>query len=237
MMCDGLKKVADMLALSRFDLWNGPVAGNLAHGVADWADVFVLELGAGDGLIAGHLRQLGAIVFTLDIGNLPTDSTGHVIAASEMLPFASASFDVVVSCSTLQYVAQELVLAEAARVLRSGGLLLLHENGAYNPFALISRALLWVRGFFHVETAAYRGTVRRYLRPGRLGRAGWAILRWEGHYLLGPIHTLASAILGEGAAVTLRSVDGRTLRAAPKLKGLAWFHCIVARQRRQSGAV
>jgi ubiquinone/menaquinone biosynthesis methyltransferase len=57
---------------------------------------------------------------------------------AESLPFRDGSFDLVLSCYVVKYCSAPLLASEAARVLRSGGRLVLYDfsspRGAYAPF-------------------------------------------------------------------------------------------------------
>ena len=122
----GTDAVADV---SAYSLWNAPVRQNLAL-VEDWSNLLVLEVGSGDGRLASALQRRGAEVIPLDRNadgyrrhaDDVVQSSRFVGGSIESLPFASEGFDVVVSCSTLQYVDHSLALPEMARVLRCNGL-------------------------------------------------------------------------------------------------------------------
>jgi SAM-dependent methyltransferase len=101
------------------------VAG--AAGVGDGTSL--LDLGCGDGAFCAFAARRGAIVHGLDA---EPDAIAEALEAvpgadlrlglMESLPWAGASFDVVTSFNGMQYALDpELALAEAARVLRTGG--------------------------------------------------------------------------------------------------------------------
>jgi ubiquinone/menaquinone biosynthesis C-methylase UbiE len=92
--------------------------------------VQVLELGAGTGKLTETLASLGHHVLATD----PTEQmlrlleahlpgTPAALAAAENLPVASRSVDVVLSAQAFHWFDPQRALPEAARVLRSGGLL------------------------------------------------------------------------------------------------------------------
>jgi SAM-dependent methyltransferase len=118
----------------------GPLAGRLASlsaAVSRFARAGdrVLDLGCGTGDLARALAAAGFRVAGCDIaGQMLARAArqregcaGWVRLAPgwRRLPFASASFDVVVAASVLEYVAEPaVVLRECARVLRPGGVVL-----------------------------------------------------------------------------------------------------------------
>jgi SAM-dependent methyltransferase len=89
-----------------------------------------LELGAGPGFFAAHSPD----IISTDI----SDSTGaHVVADAHCLPFADGTFSNVVGIDVLHHFGKPVVaLAEAARVLRNGGRMILVEPWA-GPLATI----------------------------------------------------------------------------------------------------
>ena len=104
--------------------------------VKDWRGMSVLDLGCGGGFMAEPLARRGAKVVGIDpsapaIGAARehAEATGlHVdyrVASGEDLPFSDGSFDGVVIVDVLEHVADPaLVLDEARRVLKPGGLVL-----------------------------------------------------------------------------------------------------------------
>lgn len=99
------------------------IAAHLAGAVPSRAPC--LDIGAGPDPYGAALRQAlgpGTLVVTADIG--PGDRVG-VVADVHKLPFADRSFSVAIACHLLQHVADpRAALAEAARVLVPGGLML-----------------------------------------------------------------------------------------------------------------
>jgi len=94
----------------------------------------LLDVGCGGGLSAEELARQGCRVTGIDPspGSIATArehaaesdlEIDYAVGAGEELPFADASFDVVSCCDVLEHVDDvAAVLAEAARVLRPGGL-------------------------------------------------------------------------------------------------------------------
>jgi len=126
---------------ARSSVWVSPISGPTAHDVAldavaaSRADS-ILDVGAGRGQLAQRMRdEIGCRVIALDA------STAMVTACAERgissvqgdarhLPFGSDRFDALVAAWMLYHVAPvEQALAEFARVLRPGGVLVAVTNG------------------------------------------------------------------------------------------------------------
>ena len=111
----------------------------------------VLEVGCGDGRLLGWLAGKSALAVGLDPNTAQlaraTVSAGAgllVHATGERLPFATAAFDLVVCFNSLHHVPvdrQGAALAEAARVLRAGGDLLVAEPLSEGPWFEFLRPL------------------------------------------------------------------------------------------------
>jgi SAM-dependent methyltransferase len=109
------------------------VAGAVRGVVPQGSDL--LDLGCGSGELARQLAAAGYRVTGCDIApamlrKAVTADTGHTVSwvqleyRWQLLPLASASLDAVVSASVLEYIRDPgAVLAECARVLRPGGVL------------------------------------------------------------------------------------------------------------------
>ena len=117
-------------------------------GLGTFADA--LDVGCGEGRFCRILRELGIAATGID----PTaallerarelDPEGrYVEARAEALPFADASFDLVVSYVTLVDIEDaDAAIAEMARVLRPGGTLLVAN---LNSFATANGGASWVK--------------------------------------------------------------------------------------------
>lgn len=105
------------------------------------AAVRVLEIGCGIGLLTQRLRPLFTAVWGIDpsISSLGQAAVpgGHLIAADGLrAPFADESFHMVIAAGVLHHVPagqRAAFLAEAARVTRRGGVVLLCEHNPWNP--------------------------------------------------------------------------------------------------------
>ena len=101
--------------------------------LGDLAGQQLLEIGCGGGLMAEEYARRGASVTAVDrsaasiaVAAQHARSSGLKIAytpsVGERLPFSDGSFDAVLSADTLEHVDDvDLVVSEAARVLRPGG--------------------------------------------------------------------------------------------------------------------
>ena len=109
--------------------------------LASNAAVRLLEIGCGIGLLTQRLRQLLAGVWGIDpsISSLGSAMApgGRLIAADALrTPFADEAFDLVIAFSVLHHVSVDgraAFLAEAVRITRRGGLVLLCEHNPWNP--------------------------------------------------------------------------------------------------------
>jgi len=101
----------------------------------------VLEIGCGIGLLTERLRPLLTAVWGIDpsISSLGKAAApdGRLIAADGLCtPFADESFHLVIAVCVLHHVPvgrRAAFLAEAARITRRGGLVLLCEHNPWNP--------------------------------------------------------------------------------------------------------
>ncbi|MGH8905571.1 MAG: class I SAM-dependent methyltransferase [Egibacteraceae bacterium] len=112
-----------------------PAAGALVQATGIRPGQRVLDVAAGTGNVALQAARLGAVVTALDLtprmlelGMARTEAEGMQVewveADAEDLPFADGSFDVVTSAFGAIFAPRpDVVAAEAARVLRPGGLL------------------------------------------------------------------------------------------------------------------
>lgn len=136
---------------SKFLAWyyNRPIfAGGIEEG--EWKDFNykdvegkVLDIGAGDRHI---VESLGNVKEYISIDIIPRDRP-TVVADAHHLPFRDGTFDVVIARALLEHVEDEqMVVAEASRVLRPGGLFLfsapflypIHDSVDHHRFTIYS---------------------------------------------------------------------------------------------------
>jgi len=167
----------------------GLVRAHAADGVR------VLDLGAGNGWMARRLAPAFRVI-ALDVdgtetglGSLRDGGVGRVVGDLEALPLRAGSFDAVIAAATLHY-AVDLTgaLAESARVLRPGGLLIVADSPFYDDAA--ARADAWQRTRAHYAdfdaaqlAGRYRGLTRAELdAPGlfRFVTVSPGLISWRG---------------------------------------------------------
>ncbi len=144
----------------------------------------LLDLGCGSGELARHLAASGYQVTGCDIA--PTMLSQAALADErravrwvrlepcwQALPFAEASLDAVVSASVLEYVPDPgAVLAECARVLRPGGVLVCTVPDVRHPVRWLEWPLRLVAGTSLATVALAAGASRPTLAGGASRRAG-----------------------------------------------------------------
>ena len=104
-----------------------------------------LDVGAGTGLLAERLHELGAGVVALDPFHQMLDRLGErrpeiprLVGRGHALPFPDDTFDLAYSVAVMHHIADpELVrrtLAEMVRVARAGGRVLVWDHNPLNPY-------------------------------------------------------------------------------------------------------
>jgi SAM-dependent methyltransferase len=201
----------------------------LAQRVLARAGERLLEIGCGEGANLHHLRDEGALRFGVDFScekaSFARNATGAatVTADGARLPFADGGFDAVLIRDVLHHVpAPADVLAEARRVLKPGGRLLLVEPNRNSPLIWAQAALI------PAERAVLRSTTARL--AGQLADAGFVVARHSyeqplplERILLHPtmgLPQLASLPLVERA---LAAVDALARRLVPER---AWMYLV-----------
>ncbi|MEY8829756.1 class I SAM-dependent methyltransferase [Sedimentitalea sp. XS_ASV28] len=116
----------------------------------------VLDVGCGDGVLAIRLARSGALVTGVDASPEMIAAAERsaaeagvaltlLVADAEAMPFADASFDIVISVATLCFSDDaERPMSEMARCLRGGGRFVLGELGRWNAWAALRRVKAWL---------------------------------------------------------------------------------------------
>ncbi len=135
----------------------------------------VLEIGAGTGEFSGVVisREVDLVATDISEWSLRLLARRHdsrflttCTANMEQLPFASASFDLVISAGTLSYGDPSTVLSELLRVLRPGGHFICVDSLDHNPVYRLNRLVHVWRGNRTVSTIQRMPTlssIERYL--------------------------------------------------------------------------
>lgn len=196
----------------------------------------ILEIACGRGGFANLLASRGGMVSGADFsataleiaaGKRASSRNGHLDltqADAENLPYAEASFDVVVSCETIEHLADPLKsLREMARVCRENGFLYLTTPNYFNAMGLY---------YMYARLRGRRATpgedqpfdrvflfpqIRRMLR-----RAGWDIKKSDGtvhQFPLWPGHN----------PVPLRALESKKVRRF--LSPLALHYFVLAQKQ------
>ena len=109
----------------------------------------ILDIGCGTGVLEERMTFAGQVVgvdITVEMLRLAQmkeipSIRGLSLGDGEHLPFRDGSFDVVLSCYVVKYCSPEQLAKEMARVLRTGGTLVLYDfsspRGPFAPFHAI----------------------------------------------------------------------------------------------------
>jgi ubiquinone/menaquinone biosynthesis C-methylase UbiE len=201
----------------------------------------VLEVACGRGGFTDRVASMGAVIFGADFSEKALEiararafrnsrTARFTQADAQKLPYADESFDVVVSCETIEHVLDPLsAVGEMARVCRIGGLLYLttpnyfNAMGLYKLYALArhgKRVSAWDQPLDRVFLFP---VVRRMLR-----RTGWEIIRSDGTVHQFPIRP------GHNPVALPSFESNRTLRRM--LSPFAYHYFLMARKRPVRGS-
>ena len=146
----------------------------------------ILDVGCGTGVLEERIDMLGAIVVGLDITKemLTIAQTKRIkcmedliLGDAEELPFATESFDQVLSCYAIKYCNTENFVRQMYRVLKPGGRLVLYDfarpHGLFGPFHFLY--VYGVLRFFGLLTKKYdRGMSFTFSElPKIISRTNW----------------------------------------------------------------
>ena len=137
----------------------------------------VLDIGCGGGFLSNHLAREGFDVTGLDASQASLDvairhdtsgKVSYLLGDALALPFPDASFDAVCAMDFLEHVEDPArVVAEAARVLKPGGLFFFHTFNR-NPLAwlVVIKGVEW----FVKNTPRHMHVLRLFIKPRELER-------------------------------------------------------------------
>jgi ubiquinone/menaquinone biosynthesis C-methylase UbiE len=203
----------------------------------------VLEVACGRGGFSRLLASRGARMFGADFSSTALQIARRKItgeqterctqleltqADAQNLPYADNSFDIIVSCETIEHLRDPAAaLKEMARVTRSGGLLLLTTPNYFNLMGLYN---LYARARNRKATpGADQPFDRVFLFPqirALLRNAGWRIARSDGTVHQFPIRPRHDPII-------VRSLEtNRTVRRL--LSPLAFHYFLMAKSAKAS---
>jgi 2-polyprenyl-6-hydroxyphenyl methylase/3-demethylubiquinone-9 3-methyltransferase len=174
---------------SRFDALHGrfksTVAGNdfrlraVVEAVGPLRGLQILDLGCGKGRFARFLQSEGASVAGVDLSAaMLAEATGidRVLASARRLPFRPCAFDAVIAIEVFEHLDRALhrsALAEARRVLRPGGVIVIIDKN--NASLNVHRP--WLPSLAVKRLDEYRG---RWMYPrGSSVRERWF---WPGAF-------------------------------------------------------
>jgi len=186
----------------------------------------VLDAGCGRAGVIGLFRDKARLTVGLDadLASLRDNVGLHQAVQGRLteLPFAAASFDLVISSWVIEHLQEpERAFAEIARVLRRGGRFIFLTPNAWNYVVLVNRLIpAWLQrrlvprvyGRQEKDTfpVAYRANTRRKL-DALLGRAG---LRCEEfHHVGDPSYIAANDLLFKLGVLLERLTDIGPLRS------------------------
>lgn len=121
----------------------------LARSVGDPADLRVLDVGSGDGVLDSLLGELPGLEGTdvaeemLELARRANPGVRYAAGEEGRLPYEDESFDFVFTVCVLHHVAppaRPAFFAELARVVRPGGLVAVVEHNPLNPLTRLAVA-------------------------------------------------------------------------------------------------
>jgi SAM-dependent methyltransferase len=138
----GQHRAASMLA--EFSAWLPPRGGR------------VLDIGTGTGHVAAAVSARGGAVVGCDVVDLRVAVVRFVLGDGGALPFRSGGFDAALLITVLHHVPavqHDRLLAEALRVLKVGGRLVLFEDTYHNHIE--RRVTAWQDSAMNLEVAGH----------------------------------------------------------------------------------
>lgn len=199
----------------------------------------ILEIGCGSGYYTRELVRRGAAVTATEFApsalaqarrNL-RELAGEVdlrIEDAQRLSFADESFDKVLLSEVIEHVSEpELAVAEAARVLRPGGLLVVSTPSRYSPLNLAYGLKRRIRGYaFNEHLHEFTPGLFRQLLESHFDVEE---LEFANFVLAYPVDELYLRLGSPGLGLLERVERG--LARAPLLRRLGWTMVALARKR------
>jgi 2-polyprenyl-3-methyl-5-hydroxy-6-metoxy-1,4-benzoquinol methylase len=199
----------------------------------------ILEIGCGSGYYTRELVQRGAAVTATEFAPSALaqarrylgESAGEVdlrIEDAQRLSFADESFDKVLLSEVIEHVPEpEVAVAEAARVLRPGGLLVVSTPSRYSPLNLAYSVKRRIRGYaFNEHLHEFTpGSFRQLLES----KFDVEELEFANFVLAYPVDELYLRLGSPGLGLLERVERG--LARAPVLRRLGWTMVARARKR------
>lgn len=212
-------------------MWARPMLENLSPFLNCMKGKRILILGAGNNALGVYLSKYGGSIYSIDKKRSPlwkaNDHAYCCVASSEALPFEDRAFDMVLSCSTFQYVRHQIVFDEIHRVCKNDALVFLHENLPKNPIIAIYRMRGKIYSLFDRSLREYLSGITAYLNPGALPREGYELELIKAFYL---VSTLNHLLLRRGCgkfsvrlAEILAAIDRFILKNTRILDRYCWF--------------
>ena len=167
-------------------MWEEPLLSNLQNEFPLLEGKNVLILGAGNCILAELLTTYGAAIYLIDKKHLKNAKENIYIVRGniEQLPFKNDFFDLVISCSTFQYVDHLASFVEIARVAKCGSLVFLHENKVGNPFVFCYRLLRHAQSLIQKDIKKYQSSIKKYLREYDIPKESFTIERKRNYYFI-----------------------------------------------------
>lgn len=201
----------------------------------------ILEIGCGMGAFALFLARQDAEVYVVDIAperldflreqarGLGLSHQIHIVcAAAEALPFPDSYFDAVYTKSVLIHTQLEKAAAEAARVVKTGGVGVFVEPMRHNPFASLYRHTLAPAEWRDITTYFDRQRLRILAKAFGQARVRFFFLFsflaffWQ--------FGIRNSRLFKNSVRLLNAVDAALFRLFPALRRFAWFAVLCARK-------